>query len=165
MPGSGKSTLGRRLAYLRGMKFIDTDTVLEQVKNRSIQQLIDYHGIDYLRDLEGEVISQLDLRNHVIATGGSAVYNSKAIKHLGVLGVRVYLEISMTTLRQRVTNVESRGLAKMKSHSLPRLYLEREPLYQAAADIISINNRPITATSMSVLNQQLDRFFIDRNQA
>jgi len=101
----------------------------------------------------------------VIATGGSAVYNSKAIKHLGILGARVYLEISMTTLRQRVTNVESRGLAKMKSHSLPRLYLEREPLYQAAADIISINNRPITATSMSVLNQQLDRFFIDRNQA
>jgi len=161
MPGCGKSTLGRRLAKMRGMTFIDTDHVLEQTANMRIQDIVNRKGVNYLRSLEGAVLSELGLKNHVIATGGSAVYSERAIQHLGSLGVIVYLEISMRTLIQRVDNIASRGLAKMKSHSLPRLYKERVALYQAAADIVVVNNRPMTAIGLGALNTQLDDFFND----
>jgi len=162
MPGCGKSTLGRRLAKMRGMTFIDTDHVLEQTANMRIQDIVNRKGVNYLRSLEGAVLSELDLKNHVIATGGSAVYSERAMQHLGSVGAIVYLEISMRTLIQRVDNIASRGLAKMKSHSLPRLYKERVALYQAAADIVVVNDQPMTAIGLGVLNTQLDDFFYDR---
>ncbi|MFT6407032.1 MAG: shikimate kinase [Arenicella sp.] len=141
MPGSGKSTLGQRLANLRGMSFIDTDHILEQVENMHIQDIVNRKGVKYLRFLEGVVLSQLDFENHVIATGGSAVYSHQAMNHLGTIGARVYLQISLRTLTQRVDNATSRGLAKMKSHSLPRLYSDRVSLYHSAADITVSNDR------------------------
>lgn len=159
MPGSGKSTLGKRLAKMRRMEFIDTDDVLEQLENMPIQDIVNRKGVNYLRALEGEVLSQLNYQNHVISTGGSAVYSQQAMAHIGSLGARVYLKISMRTLTQRINNVESRGLAKMKSHSLPRLYSERAPLYEEIADIVAINDRPMTAVGLDTINQQLDYFF------
>jgi len=162
MPGSGKSTLGKRLAKLRGMSFIDTDLILESVENMPIQDIVNRRGVAYLRFLEGVVLSQLDFKNHVIATGGSAVYSERAMEHLGTLGARVYLKISLKTLTMRVNNIGSRGLAKMKSHPLPRLYAERANLYEAAADIVVSNDRPMTAISVEDLNAKLDRFFARR---
>ena len=159
MPGSGKSTLGKRLAAMRRMKFIDTDDILEQVENMPIQDIVNRKGVRYLRVLEGRVLSQLNHRNHIISTGGSAVYSGQAMTHLGSLGARVYLKISMRTLTQRVNNVTTRGLAKMSSHSLPRLYSERAPLYEAVADITAVNDRPMTAVGIDSLNKQLDGFF------
>jgi shikimate kinase len=159
MPGSGKSTLGKRLARLRGMSFIDTDHILEQVENMHIQDIVNRRGVKYLRFLEGVVLSQLSLENHVIATGGSAVYSQQAMHNLGAIGARVYLQISLRTLTQRVDNTASRGLAKMKSHPLPRLYHDRVSLYEAAADITVSNDRPMTALGLSRLNKTLDDFF------
>jgi len=159
MPGSGKSTIGRRLAKLRGMEFIDTDRLLEQHENMPIQAIVNRLGVRHLRRIEGEILSSLELKNHVISTGGSAVYSNAAMQHLGAMGARVYLQISLPTLVARVTNLGSRGLAKMKSHPLPRLYAERVGLYHAAADVLVDNNRPITAVTLHAINQQIDNFY------
>lgn len=159
MPGSGKSTLGRRLARQRNLKFIDTDLLLERHENMPIQAIVNRRGVNHLRKIEAQILSTLTLENHVVATGGSAVYSQIAMQHLGDIGARVYLQISLATLVTRVNNVTSRGLAKMKSHPLPRLYAERETLYRAYADIVANNNRPITAVSMHALHRKLDAFF------
>jgi len=159
MPGSGKSTLGRRLAQQRRLRFVDTDLMLERRENMPIQAIVNRRGIRHLRQIEADVLSSLSVNECVIATGGSAVYSDLAMQHLGDIGARVYLQISLPTLVARVNNVASRGLAKMKSHPLPRLYAERVDLYQAHADIIANNDRPMTALSMHALNRQLDHFF------
>lgn len=159
MPGCGKSTLGKRIATLRSMSYLDTDSLLESAENMDIQDIVNRRGVRYLRELESDVLSALELDNTVIATGGSAVYSDAAMRHLGTDGVMVYLQISLATLVKRVKNVSSRGLAKMNSHPLPRLYADRADLYQAAADIIMPNDKPISALSMSSLNQQIDDFF------
>lgn len=159
MPGCGKSTLGRRLAKIRGMSFVDTDTLIERAEKKSLQDIVNRRGVRYLRQLESHVLSNMTVENTVIATGGSAVYSHAAMRHLGANGVVVYLQISLTTLVQRVDNVSRRGLAKMKSHSLPRLYSDRVDLYHANADIIMPNDRPMSALSMGALGLQIDDFF------
>ena len=159
MPGCGKSTLGKRLAKVRGMNYVDTDSLLEQSERMPLQRIVTLRGVFYLRELESTILSKLNLKNTVIATGGSAVYSSAAMRHLATDAVLVYLRISLLTLVKRVTNVSSRGLAKMKSHSLPRLYNERADLYQQAADIVMPNDRPISALSLDDLNQQINDCF------
>ena len=156
MPGSGKSTIGKRLAQLRGLPFIDTDEVIERTAKQSLQTVLDRRGLRYLRNLEAAVISSLELSNHVIATGGSAIYSQQAIEHLRSNSVIVLLSISMQTLNRRVTNAASRGLAKMPSHSLNRLYQERLPLYHAAADLVVDNNQPMSGVRLHQLMEQLD---------
>jgi len=155
MPGSGKSTLGKRLAREINMPFIDTDSLLEAHENMHIQDIVNRRGVAHLRKIEDQVLSAIDLDQHVISTGGSAVYSQAAMQHLGSIGVRLYLKISLPTLLRRVDNEASRGLAKMKSHPLPRLYSERIDLYAQAADITFDNDWPVTALSMDGLLKQL----------
>ena len=104
MPGCGKSTLGRRLAKIRGMSFVDTDTLIERAEKKSLQDIVNRRGVRYLRQLESHVLSNMTVENTVIATGGSAVYSHAAMRHLGANGVVVYLQISLTTLVQRASN-------------------------------------------------------------
>ena len=158
MPGCGKSTLGHRLARQRGLKFIDTDLLVEQYENAPIQQIVNRRGFLYLRKIEADILSGIEIDGHVIATGGSAVYSRKAMDHLGEIGVRIYLSISLTTLMRRVNNNATRGLAKMPQHSLPRLYHERLSLYADTADIVVDNNWPMTAVRLDSINKQLDEF-------
>jgi len=95
MPGSGKSTLGKRLAKAKGLKFVDTDTLIEKAENQSLQTVLDRRGLKYLRATEENVISSLNVTDHVIATGGSAVYSESAIAHLRRSSVIVLLSISL----------------------------------------------------------------------
>jgi len=159
MPGSGKSTVGRRLATLRGLGFIDTDGLIENIENSTIQQIVNRRGLRYLRAVEADVINSIQVENHVIATGGSAVYSARSVDYLGQIGVRVYLQISLATLVKRVTNSSTRGLVKMPQHSLPRLYRERLALYERAADVVFANDWPMSATRFDALNTALKMQF------
>jgi len=73
MPGSGKSTIGRRLAKHRGLRFLDTDDLLEQQANMHIQDIVNRLGVKYLRSIEGQALSKLDVQNYVISTTGQSV--------------------------------------------------------------------------------------------
>lgn len=155
MPGSGKSTVGRRLARTLNMGFVDTDILLEKVENKAIQDIVERRGLNYFRQLEEQVLSNLWFDNHIISTGGSAVYSKAAMRHLGETGVRVYLQISLKTLNARVNNTGSRGLVKMPTYPLARLYKERYALYQEVADLTFDNNNPLTGLRFDTLIQQI----------
>lgn len=159
MPGSGKSTLGKVIAKKRGLAFVDTDSLIEARENMPLQDVVNRRGVKYLREAEAELLKTLDVDKHMISTGGSAVYNRDAMHNLGSAGVIIYLRISLATLLRRVTNESSRGLAKMKSHSLPRLYAEREPLYASFADLSFDNDWPITALNKGRLYRLLDDYY------
>ena len=155
MPGSGKSTLGRRLAEYKGLAFVDTDDLIEQAHGCSLQSILDRHGYLQLRAVEQEVLCTLQLENHVIATGGSVVYSDKAMRHLASLGAVVYLHISINTLVGRVNNTAARGLAKLPSQTLRGLYRERLPLYRQWADTTIDNNWPLSAWRFTQLEKQI----------
>ena len=95
MPGCGKSTLGVLLAKSLGMTFLDTDLVIQDREHALLSQLIRTHGSDGFLALEGSICAQLDVNNSVIATGGSVVYEPKAMAHLSQLGTVVYANITV----------------------------------------------------------------------
>jgi shikimate kinase len=135
MPGSGKSTVGVILAKLMSYDFLDTDLLIQSSQKRSLQEIVDSDGHLTLRDIEEAALLSLDIHNHVIATGGSAVYSASAMAHLASIGTVILLEIDLGSLEKRIQNFGTRGLAKRPEQSLADLFVEREALYRQVADI------------------------------
>ena len=72
--GSGKTTVGKALAKLMEMKFVDIDKVIEAHEKKSVAKIFEEKGQIYFRDLEREIILQESSRNNcVIATGGGSI--------------------------------------------------------------------------------------------
>ena len=135
MPGSGKSTVGVILAKLTSRNFIDTDVLIQTKQGRSLQNIVDRQGYLALRAIEERALLDLNCRDHVIATGGSAVYSQSAMAHLKSSGIVVFLNVSLDTLISRVHDFETRGLAKRPDQSMTDLFAERSSLYRQYADI------------------------------
>jgi len=135
MPGSGKSTVGVVLAKLTSRGFIDTDLLIQAQEGRTLQDIVDKDGYLVLRGIEEELLLGLDCRDQVIATGGSAVYSKAAMEHLRTNGIAVFLRVDLQTLKARVHDYATRGLAKRPDQSVDDLFSERSALYRRYADV------------------------------
>ena len=135
MPGAGKSTTGIILAKNCVLGFIDTDVLIQINQQQTLQQILDMSSYLALRDIEEKEILKLNIENHVIATGGSAVYSQRAMRHLLSISTVIFIEVSLEQVRKRVPNFDSRGIAKAKDQSLEELFRERQQLYKRYAQI------------------------------
>ena len=135
MPACGKSTLGVVLAKTLGMKFVDTDLLIQEVENCKLQEIIDERGMQEFLRIEEKVLSETEEENSIISTGGSAVYSDKAMKHLGSIGDVVYIKLSLDEIERRLNNIKTRGIAMKPGETLADLYNMRVPLYEKYADI------------------------------
>ena len=135
MPACGKSTLGVVLAKTLGMKFVDTDLIIQEVENCKLQEIIDERGMQEFLRIEEKVLSEIEAENSIISTGGSAVYSDKAMKHLGSIGDVVYIKLSLDEIERRLNNIKTRGIAMKPGETLADLYNMRVPLYEKYADI------------------------------
>ena len=136
MPGSGKSTVGVILAKQTARDFIDTDILIQNVTGRSLQSILDSDGFMALRNIEEQILCELECRNHVIATGGSAVYSQSAMEHLRADGTIVFLDVGLGVLESRELGLETRGIAKRPEQTFAELFEERFVLYSAYADVV-----------------------------
>lgn len=136
MPGAGKSTVGVLLAKRLGLRFVDTDILIQQRTGRRLQQILDEDGYRELRRLEEEAILALDARGAVIATGGSAVYSERAMRHLAGAGIIVYLEAGCDALAARIDDYERRGIANPGGQPFEAIHRERVPLYERYAGVV-----------------------------
>ena len=134
MPGVGKSTVGVLLAKATSRDFLDTDVLIQRSHDRRLQDIIDSDGLDAFRAVEEQAILSLDLRSHVIATGGSVVYSTPAMLHLKSSGPAVYLYLPFDRLQSRVADLDGRGIVREPGQSFRDLYDSRRPLYQRFAD-------------------------------
>ncbi|BCS54585.1 shikimate kinase [Geobacter sp. SVR] len=135
MPGAGKSTVGVLLAKETSRSFTDTDLLIQTAQGRPLQHIVDTDGYLALRRIEEDILLDLSLRDHVIATGGSAVYSERAMTHLKSHGLLVFLDVTLDTLGRRVRNFGTRGLARRPDQSFAELFEERFALYTRHADI------------------------------
>lgn len=137
--GAGKTTVGKRLAHIKGMEFIDSDQELERRTGVDIPFIFEVEGEDGFRKREREVIEQLTARENVIvATGGGAVLDADNREHLSGRGLVIYLYATVDQQIERTRFSKQRPLLNTDN---PRELLEslmeiRDPLYREIADIV-----------------------------
>ncbi|MFH1216962.1 MAG: shikimate kinase [Pseudomonadota bacterium] len=141
MPGAGKSTVGVILAKILSFSFVDTDILIQINRGKSLQQILDESGHLNLRKIEEEEILKINTVNHVIATGGSAVYSEKAMQHLQSISEIIFLQADYEEISKRIHNFKTRGIAKKKNQTFRELYDERQILYRRYAQVTLDCNR------------------------
>ncbi|WP_415931633.1 shikimate kinase, partial [Zhenpiania hominis] len=82
MPACGKSITGVVLAKTMRKSFIDTDLLIQEKEERPLQEIINEEGLEYFKKAEEDVLTELEVENAVISTGGRAIYYPDAIAHL-----------------------------------------------------------------------------------
>lgn len=135
MPGAGKSTIGVVLAKNMGMAFIDADLLIQEQEGKRLHEIIEERGYDGFIEIEGRVNLSLHPRAAVIATGGSAVYCNEAMEYLNSIAAICYLKLPYEGIRERLGNLEERGVVLREGQTLRSLYDERAPLYEKYANL------------------------------
>jgi shikimate kinase len=117
--GSGKTTLGKKVARLMNFNFVDLDQLIVEKSGMSIQELFDKKGESEFRRLEVECLNQISsLNNHIIATGGGTPCFGDNLELLKKIGKVVYIQLSKIELTKRLqeSKKNERPLIKGKSN-------------------------------------------------
>ena len=136
MPGCGKSTIGVVLAKHMGFRFIDSDLLIQEQEHRLLHEIIEQNGLEGFNRIEEQVNASIKTESSVIATGGSVIYGARAMKHLREIGTVIYLQLPEELLKERLGDLNQRGVSIREEQTLHSLYLERIPLYEKYADIV-----------------------------
>ncbi len=137
--GTGKTTIGNKLAKALNFEFIDADEALEKRTGASITLIFDVEGEQGFREREEKILDDLTQREQVVlATGGGAVLRETNRAALSERGFVVYLRSPIETLIERTRFDTSRPLLKTEdpAATLREIMENREPLYEAVADVI-----------------------------
>jgi shikimate kinase len=137
MMGSGKSSIGRRLAVRLAVPFVDADSEIEQAAGMTIAEIFERHGEPYFRAGEARVIARLlDHGPQVLATGGGAFMNTDTRALIRAKAVSVWLKAELDVLMKRIKRRGDRPLLKTDDPAavLAALIAVRYPVY-AEADL------------------------------
>jgi len=109
--GTGKSTVGRRLAARLGRRFFDTDTLIEKQAKTTISNIFSQKGEAYFRGLEKETIKRMCQKKAIVlATGGGAIVSEENAQRLKESGTVVCLTATPETIFERIRNNADRPL-------------------------------------------------------
>ena len=153
MPAVGNSTVGVVVAKRLGMKFVDTDLLIQEQEDRLLREIIADVGEEGFLKIENQVNRDLDVKNAVISPGGSVIYCEEAMRHFKETGTVVYLKASYQTIKRRIRSPKKRGVVLKEGQTFRDLYNERTKLFEMYADItISEDGCRIEQTIENVLN-------------
>ena len=136
--GSGKTTIGQRLAKKLGLEFLDNDHELQRQTGASVNLIFDLEGEEGFRKRETAMLEKLTTRENILlATGGGSIIMPENRELLKQSGLVVYLKTSVGQQIQRLSRDRSRPLLQSgdRKEKLARLAKERNTLYEELADI------------------------------
>lgn len=133
--GAGKTAIGRKVATLLGLPFMDSDHEIETVSRMTVPELFERYGEPEFRLLEQRVIFRL-LENgpQVLSTGGGAFMNAQTREVISEYAISVWLKADLDLLMDRVARKQNRPLLKDADPRavMQRLIDERYPIYATA---------------------------------
>lgn len=143
--GSGKTAVGKRLARLLGMPFVDSDAEIERRTGVDIPLIFDKEGEAGFRARERDALAELSAREGIVlSTGGGAVLLPENRSLLRERGTTVYLETSVAQQAARVRRDPNRpliaGVADPAAR-LAELMAHRAPLYAEVAAVTVCTDR------------------------
>ncbi len=146
MPSSGKTTIGKELAHILNMQFIDTDDEIIGAMGKTAAELINTQGEAAFRDIESKVVLNASAKNGcVIATGGGVVLREQNVTALRGNGTLYFIDRPLEML----VSTADRPLSSSRSE-LEKRYNERYQLYLDSADKVIKNDTEINAVLFSI---------------
>jgi shikimate kinase len=159
--GSGKTAVGRQLARMLDLEFIDSDVEIEARTGVDIPLIFEKEGEAGFREREREAIEALTARDGIVlATGGGAVLKPANRENLTQRGCVVYLQTSVDQQLDRTRHGRQRPLLYTSDPraKLRDLLAERQPLYESTADlIVSTDGRRVQAVAEEIARLLADR--------
>lgn len=152
--GSGKSTIGRRLAQRLGMPFADADDEIERAAGMTIADIFARFGEAHFRDGERRVIARLlSGKPLVLATGGGAFMNDETRSLIQRDALSIWLDADIPTLVERVARRSHRPLLKGRDarEVLRELAAVRNPVYAEAHLRVSSASSPHEYTVRDIM--------------
>jgi len=137
--GAGKTTIGKMLADLLKVPFLDSDRVIEERSGADIPWIFDIEGEEGFRDRESAVLAELvEEPELVLATGGGIVLREENRQCLQKFGNVVCLTASVDQLVERTYKDKKRPLLQVADpqQKIRELIAFRQPLYEGVSDII-----------------------------
>jgi shikimate kinase len=138
--GSGKTTVGRRLAHELNQVFFDTDHEIINKTGVTIDHIFDIEGEEGFRERESKILENLcQMPNIILATGGGIVILSKNRKILKNSGLVVYLSSSVDQLLNRTAKSKTRPLLENSSDrrkTIIELLEARDVYYREVASFV-----------------------------
>lgn len=135
--GSGKTTVGRKLARLTGLEFVDLDRYIESKAGMTIPEIFAQHGEAYFRDLESQCLREVAARRGlVLSLGGGAVLRPENVQAVKEHGLLILLDTPFFRIVKNLSYSTNRPLLDKedKLAETRRLYQARRPIYEKAAD-------------------------------
>ena len=154
--GSGKSTVGERLADELGWKFADLDDDIVKAQGRSIVEMFDTGGEEAFREIETDCLRKRiravqSGHPHVLALGGGAFAQAANYKLMQENGVTVWLDCSLDLIRARLVGKGAdRPLARDPEH-FEKLYGQRQSAYARADYRVEITTNDPSVTVAKIL--------------
>ena len=155
--GSGKTTIGGRLADLIGFDFVDTDHYIEMQHGITISEIFAQHGEAAFREMEQKLLLEIQyLDNVVVSTGGGMPIFGDNMDVMRSGGKVVYLKASPQTLANRLLcSQDKRPLVKEKTEEELQQYIEeklseREPFYACAHIVVQSDDFSMEETLLAL---------------
>jgi shikimate kinase len=145
MMGSGKTSVGKRLAQRLGLVFVDADTAIETAAGMTIPEIFVNRGEPDFRAGERRVIARLLTQGRqVLATGGGAFMNGETRQAIAEHGISIWLKADHEVLFRRVKKRANRPLLQTQDPeaTLRQLLDEREPVYALASITVQSRDEP-----------------------
>ncbi|QGX40440.1 shikimate kinase AroK [Permianibacter aggregans] len=142
--GAGKTTIGKQVAQLLKMEFIDADQEIEDRAGAPIDWIFELEGEEGFRKREVKIIDELTLRQGIVlATGGGAIVAKENRIALAGRGAVVFLETSIDQQLERTRKDKRRPLLQTDDpkETLEELAENRDELYREIADYIVSTDR------------------------
>jgi len=136
--GSGKTSIGRRVAERLGFQFLDTDAVIVEREGMQVAEIFKRQGEAWFREQETAALRSMShLNRAVISTGGGIVGREENHALLRGLGFVVWLTASEEVIFERVSRNKKRPLLQTENPraTVHELLEQRRPLYQAVAQL------------------------------
>lgn len=155
--GAGKSAVGRQLARMLHLSFVDSDDEIEARTGVDIAFIFEKEGEAGFREREARVIDELSQKEGIIlATGGGAVVDADNRNYLGARGFVVYLYTSVDQQLARTRKGRERPLLENgdRRQILDELLAARDPLYREIADlVVDTDGRKVKAVASEIVDR------------
>ena len=155
--GAGKSAVGRQLARLLHLDFVDSDDEIEARTGVDIPFIFEKEGEEGFRKREARVIDDLTQKGGVVlATGGGAVVDPQNRSHLGARGFVIYLYTTVDQQLARTRKGRDRPLLETDDprQVLDELMDQRDGLYREIADlVVATDGRKVKAVANEILEK------------